>query len=72
MSYLGIRQPSAIPQQAGFFKLEDFNEDGTVELYSIEPAGSIAKIDDYDANMGSGMPYVLGLLERPMEKRVNS
>ncbi len=67
MSYLGIRQPSAIPQQAGFL-IGGFNEDGTVELYSIEPAGSIAKIDDYDANMGSGMPYVLGLLERQWKK----
>ncbi len=63
MSYSGIRQPSMIPQQAGFL-LGGFNEDGSVELYSIEPAGSVVKVDDYDANFGSGMPYVLGLLER--------
>ncbi|MEA3413912.1 MAG: proteasome subunit beta [Nanoarchaeota archaeon] len=62
-SYQGIRQPSTIPQQAGFL-LAGFNEDGTTELYSIEPAGSSMKVEDYDANFGSGMPYVLGLLER--------
>lgn len=45
-----------------------FNEDGTAELYSIEPAGSVMKIEDYDANFGSGMPYVLGLLERQYKK----
>ncbi len=63
ISYSGIRNPSMIPQQAGFL-LGGFNEDGTTELYSIEPAGSVVKVDDYDANFGSGMPYVLGLLER--------
>ena len=67
MSYSGIRRPSMIPQQAGFL-IAGFNEDSSVELYSIEPAGSISKIDDYDANMGSGMPYVLGLLERQYKK----
>ena len=45
-----------------------FNEDGTSELYTIEPAGSVLKVEDYDANFGSGMPYVLGLLERQYKK----
>ncbi|HLD38419.1 MAG TPA: proteasome subunit beta [Candidatus Nanoarchaeia archaeon] len=63
ISYSGIRHPSMIPQQAGFL-LGGFNEEGTCELYSVEPAGSVVKVDDYDANFGSGMPYVLGLLER--------
>lgn len=63
MNYSGIRQPSMIPQQAGFL-LAGFNESGETELYSIEPAGSSMKVEDYDANFGSGMPYVLGLLER--------
>lgn len=63
MNYSGIRQPSMIPQQAGFL-LAGFNENGETELYSIEPAGSSMKVEDYDANFGSGMPYVLGLLER--------
>jgi proteasome beta subunit len=67
ISYSGIRQPSMIPQQAGFL-LGGFNEDGSVELYSIEPAGSVVKVEDYDANFGSGMPYVLGLLERQYKK----
>lgn len=67
ISYSGIRQPSMIPQQAGFL-LGGFNEDGTTELYSIEPAGSFVKVEDYDANFGSGMPYVLGLLERQYKK----
>jgi len=69
MNYSGIRQPSMIPQQAGFL-LSGFNEDGTVELYSIEPAGGSIKVDDYDANFGSGMPYILGLLERLYKKNM--
>ena len=34
------------------------------ELYSVEPAGSASKVEDFDANFSSGMPYILGLLER--------
>jgi proteasome beta subunit len=67
ISYHGIRQPSMIPQQAGFL-LGGFNQDGHSELYTIEPAGSVVKVSDYDANFGSGMPYVLGLLERQYKK----
>jgi len=67
MNYSGIRQPSMIPQQAGFL-LGGYNEDGTCDLYTIEPAGSTIKVEDYDANFGSGMPYVLGLLERQYKK----
>jgi len=44
------------------------NEDGSTELYTIEPAGSVLKVEEYDANFGSGMPYVLGLLERQYKK----
>ncbi len=61
--YSGIRQMSMIPMQAGFL-IGGFNGDGTTQLYSVEPAGSVRKIEDFDANFGSGMPYVLGLLER--------
>src|SRR3989344_1835724 len=57
INYSGIRQPSMIPQMAGFL-LGGFNENGETELYSITPDGSIIKIEDYDANFGSGMPYV--------------
>ena len=67
INYSGIRQPSMIPQQAGFL-IAGFNQDGSTELYSIEPAGSIIKVIDYDANFGSGMPYILGLLERQYKK----
>ena len=70
MSYNGIRQPSMIPQQAGFL-IAGFNENGSVELYSVEPAGSLIKVEDYDANMGSGMPYVLGFLERQYKKNIS-
>ena len=71
MNYSGIRQPSMIPQQAGFL-LAGFNDDGACELYSVEPAGSIIKVDDYDANFGSGMPYILGLLERQYKKDITT
>jgi len=67
MLYSGIRQPSMIPTQMGSL-IGGFNEDGTCELYSIEPAGSVVKVEDFDANCGSGMPYVLGLLERQYKK----
>jgi proteasome beta subunit len=70
ISYHGIRQPSMIPQQAGFL-LGGLNQDGTAELYTIEPAGSVVKVKDYDANFGSGMPYVLGLLERLYKKNIS-
>lgn len=63
MNYSEIRKPSMIPQQAGIL-LGGFDEDGKVSLYSIEPAGSLIEVVDYDANFGSGMPYVLGLFER--------
>ena len=67
ISYHGIRQPSMIPQQAGFL-LAGFNEDDSTELYTISADGNIHHVKDYDANMGSGMPYVLGLLERQYKK----
>jgi proteasome beta subunit len=67
INYEGIRKPSMIPQQAGFL-IAGFNENGPCELYSIMPDGATREVDDYDANAGSGMPYVLGLLERQYEK----
>ncbi len=69
ISYSGIRQPSMIPLQAGIL-LAGINYDKSTELYSIEPAGSATKVEDYDANFGSGMPYVLGLLERQYKKNM--
>lgn len=67
LSFRNIRQFTTIPSIAGSL-VAGYNEDGTFELYTIEPAGSIAKVDDYDANFSSGMPFILGLLERQYKK----
>ena len=62
-SYKNIRQPSMIPFMAGLM-VGGLNKNGEAELYSVEPAGSVMKVEDFDANFSSGMPYILGLLER--------
>lgn len=67
ITYNQIRQFSVIPSIVGSL-MGGVNPDGSVELYSIEPAGSIIKVEDYDANFSSGMPYILGLLERQYKK----
>ena len=66
MSYSGIRQPSMIPAIVGSL-LAGFNEDNSTELYNISPDGTIEKVEDYEST-GSGMTYVLGLLERQYKK----
>lgn len=66
-TYQNIRQPSMIPSMVGTL-VAGFNEDGSTELYSVEPAGTAMRVEDFDANFGSGMPYVLGLLERQYHK----
>jgi len=63
MIYQSIRQPTMLQFMVGSL-IGGVNEDGTAELYSIDPSGGIKQIEDYDANFGSGMPFVLGLLER--------
>ena len=63
MIYQSIRQPTMLQFMVGSL-IGGINEDGTTELYSIDPSGGIKEVDDYDANFGSGMPYILGLLER--------
>ena len=70
ITYSSIRQPTMIPNIVGTM-VAGFNEDGSAELYTIEPAGSVVKVEDYDANFGSGMPYVLGLLERQYKKNMS-
>ena len=70
ISYSNIRQPSMIPNIVGTL-VAGFNEDGSTELYTIEPAGGTYPVKDYDANFGSGMPYVLGLLERQYKSGMN-
>lgn len=67
MSFRNIRQFSVIPSIVGSL-VAGFDEDGVTELYSIEPAGGIYQVEDYDANFGSGMPFMLGLLERMYKK----
>jgi len=67
MIYSQIRQPSMVPDEMGAL-IAGVNEDGTTELYTIDPAGNITKVEDYDASMGSGMPYILVLLERQYKK----
>ena len=69
-AYQNIRQPSMIPFIAGTL-VAGFDEDGSFELYSIEPAGTVTKVDDYDANFGSGMPFILGLMERGYKKNIS-
>ena len=69
-TYRNIRYPSVIPSIVGTL-VGGINEDGTSELYTIEPAGTAMKVEDYDANFGSGMPFVLGLLERQYKKDIS-
>lgn len=70
VTYQNIRQPAMIPSIVGTL-VAGFNEDGTSELYTIEPAGTAMKVEDYDANFGSGMPFVLGLLERQYHRELS-
>ena len=67
ITYRNIRNPSMIPSIVGTL-VAGVNEDGTTALYTVEPAGTAMKVDDFDANFGSGMPFVLGLLERQYKK----
>ena len=66
-NYQNIRKPAMIPFMAGLM-IGGLNKDGTTELYSVEPAGSTMKVEDFDANFSSGMPYILGLLEKMYKK----
>jgi proteasome beta subunit len=70
IAYNNIRQMSMVPFIAGTM-VGGFDEGKDVELYSIEPAGSVMKVEDFDANFSSGMPYILGLLERQYKKGMN-
>ena len=67
MFYKNIRAPSMIPHIVGSL-VGGVNSDGSTELYTIEPAGGVTPVSDYDANFSSGMPYILGLLERQWKK----
>ncbi len=67
MLYRNIRNPSMIPHIVGLL-VAGINEDGSTELYTIEPAGGVYLVKDFDANFSSGMPYILGFLERQWKK----
>ncbi|NCN99059.1 hypothetical protein COU62_01490 [Candidatus Pacearchaeota archaeon CG10_big_fil_rev_8_21_14_0_10_35_219] len=67
--YKNIRAPSMIPHIVGTI-VSGINPDGSFEAYTIEPAGGVQEIKDYDANFSSGMPFVLGLLERQWNKNI--
>ena len=69
MIYRNIRTPSMIPSMVGLL-VAGVNKDGTSELYTIEPAGGVYPVEDFDANFSSGMPYILGLLERKYKKDI--
>lgn len=66
MTYRNIRTPTMLLNIVGTL-IAGFNDDG-IELYTIEPAGGVYKVKEYDANFSSGMPYILGLLERLYKK----
>ena len=68
-SFSNIRQPSMIPATVGVL-LGGFDKDGSTGLYSIGMDGSIKDVEDYDASIGSGMPFVLGLLERQYKENM--
>ena len=67
MQYRNIRTPSMIPSMVGLL-VAGLDQDGKAELYSIDPSGGVNEVKDYDANFSSGMPYILGLLERQFKK----
>ncbi len=58
---------SNIQAEASAFILAGFDEDGSCHLYDIL-GGHLNELEDYTASVGSGMPYVLGLLERQYKK----
>jgi len=69
LTFRNIRQPSMIPAIVGTL-VAGINPDGTAQLFTIEPAGGISEVKDYDANFSSGMPYILGILERLYKKDI--
>ena len=66
ITFSQVRQPSMIPSIVSTF-VGGYDEDGITALYRIGADGAVIKIDDYEST-GSGMPYVLGLLERQYKK----
>ena len=69
MVYQNVRQFTRIEDIVGAL-IAGINEDGTFELYTLDPSGHLELVDDYDANFGSGMPFTLGFLERQYKKGI--
>lgn len=67
VAYKNIRQLSTIPFIAGTM-VGGVDQDGEPRLFSVEPAGGVHEVKDFDANFSSGMPYILGLLEKNYKK----
>jgi proteasome beta subunit len=63
LTFKNIRTPSMIPSIVGSL-IAGVDSDGSAKLYTVEPAGGINEVEEYDANFSSGMPYILGVLER--------
>jgi len=61
---------SNIRAEASAFLLAGFDEGGKVSLYDIL-GGRFDEVKDYTASVGSGMPYVLGLLERQFKREMS-
>ena len=70
LTFRNIRTPSMIPSIVGTL-VAGLDPDGTAKLFTVEPAGAISEVEDYDANFGSGMPFMLGVLERGYKKDIN-
>lgn len=68
-TYKNIRSPSMVPSVVGTL-IGGVDEDGKTSLFTIEPAGSASEVDDFDANFSSGMPYILGLLEKQYRQEI--
>jgi len=60
---------SNIQVQQSAFILAGFDEDGQASIYEIT-GQLLTKVNDYTASVGSGMPYVLGYLERQYKPNV--
>jgi len=69
MTYRNIRTPAMIPSIVGTL-IAGVDEGKEFSLYTIDPSGGVQEVKDYDANFSSGMPYILGLLERQYKKDI--
>jgi len=67
LTYRNIRTPSMIVSIVGTL-IAGVDSNGKTSLFTIEPAGGVYEVEDYDANFSSGMPYILGILESEYKK----